>query len=374
MNTPNKKQIPFLDLAPQYEALKENILSGIENVLAHKQFILGPEVSECEKKLSQFTQVKHTLSCASGTDALLMALMALNVGPGDEVLLPAFSFFGTAEVISVLGAKPVFIDIEKESYNLDPKLLKNVPTQKVKALMTVGLYGQPADMNPICEWAEKKKIPVIEDAAQSFGATYYGKKSGNLSLIGCTSFFPAKPLGCYGDGGALFTNDDELFLMMKQIRVHGDASRYEHVRIGINGRMDTLQCAIILAKLNRFEWEIQKRDQMAQKYKTALKDCDLVLPKVLPHRTSVWAQYTILVENRDKIRELLAKEGVPTAIHYPKAIPAQPVYKNLYNLNEYPVSCEIASKALSLPLYADMPESDQDYVIETLKKLYSHKS
>ncbi|MGH8772818.1 MAG: DegT/DnrJ/EryC1/StrS family aminotransferase, partial [Burkholderiales bacterium] len=308
----------FVDLKTQYRQLKNVIDERIKRVLDHGQFILGPEVAELEGKLARYTGAKHCVTVASGTDALLISLMALGIKPGDEVITTPFSFIATVEVIALLGAKPVFADIQEDSFNIDPAKIEAAITPKTRAIMPVSLYGQPADMDEINAIAKKHKLPVIEDAAQSFGATYKGKKSCNLSAIGCTSFFPSKPLGCYGDGGAVFTNDDALAQAMREIRVHGQEKRYVHSRVGIGGRMDTLQCAVVLAKLERFDWEIEQRQKVAARYSVLFGELEetIGLPRVKPDRTSVWAQYTLLVPDRGALQEKLQQQGIPTAVHY----------------------------------------------------------
>ncbi|MGV6851180.1 MAG: DegT/DnrJ/EryC1/StrS family aminotransferase, partial [bacterium] len=253
------QNIPFIDLKTQYKALEVEIRQRINNVLEHGQYIMGPEVQELEQKLADYTGAEHCITTASGTEALLISLMALNIKPGDEVITTPFTFIATAEVIVLLGAKPVFVDIKPDTCNINASLIEEKITNKTKAIMPVSLYGQPADMDEINAIADKYNLPVIEDAAQSFGATYKNKKSCNLSTIGCTSFFPSKPLGCYGDGGAIFTSDDDIAKACREIRVHGQSQRYVHTRVGVGGRMDTIQCAVVLAKLERFDWEVEQR-------------------------------------------------------------------------------------------------------------------
>ena len=264
--------IPFIDLKTQYRALQSQIQERINRVLEHGQYIMGPEVKELEEKLAAYTGAKHCITVASGTEALLISLMALAIKPGDEIITTPFTFVATAEVIVLLGAKPVFVDIEPDTCNIDASKIEEKITNRTKAIMPVSLYGQPADIDEINAIAARHgNIPVVEDAAQSFGATYKGKKSCNLSTIGCTSFFPSKPLGCYGDGGAIFTNDDAIAQACKEIRVHGQSARYVHTRVGVGGRMDTLQCAIVLAKLERFDWEIEQRIKIGQRYTDLLQ-------------------------------------------------------------------------------------------------------
>jgi UDP-2-acetamido-2-deoxy-ribo-hexuluronate aminotransferase len=360
--------IPYLDLKPQYKALEKQIQERIQTVLNHGQFILGPEVAECEKALAEYIGSPHCLTAASGTDALVMALMALDIGPGDEVITTPFSFFATAEVISLVGATPVFVDIERESYNINAALIEKAITPKTKAIMPVSLYGQPADFTEINALAEKHHLTVIEDSAQSFGAEYKGKKSCNLSQVSGTSFFPAKPLGCYGDGGAVFTTDPGLHKKMGEIRVHGQESRYFHTRIGINGRLDTLQCAILLEKLKRYDWELERRNAIANRYTEALLPFrERIQPPVLKAgRGSVWAQYTVAIDNRDAFANSLKAKGVPTSVHYPMALHHQPVYKHLRDLYHLPEAERAAARVISLPLYPDMTQDIQGQIIEAV--------
>jgi len=294
--------IPFADLKTQYLGIKDSVQKRMNAVLEGGAYIMGPEVAESETALKQRTGSEHCITVSSGTEALLIALMANNVGAGDEVITTPFSFAATAEVIALVGATPVFVDIELDTYNIDASLIEAAITEKTRAIIPVSLYGQPADMVTINAIAAKHgNIPVIEDAAQSFGSTQGGQASCNLSQIGCTSFFPSKPLGCYGDGGAIFTNDDALAQACKEIRVHGQSARYLHTRVGVGGRMDALQCAVILAKLEKFEWEVKERDRIAKRYSSAISaaNIDARLLTVRDDRTCVWAQYTVAVKNRD---------------------------------------------------------------------------
>lgn len=357
--------IPFIDLKTQYRALETQIQARINRVLEHGQYIMGPEVRELEQKLEEFTQAKHCITVASGTEALLISLMALNIQPGDEIITTPFTFVATAEVIVLLGAIPVFVDIEPDTCNINASLIEASITAKTKAIMPVSLYGQPADMDEINQIAEKYQLPVIEDAAQSFGATYKGRKSGNLSTIGCTSFFPSKPLGCYGDGGAIFTNDDALAQAMREIRVHGQSKRYVHTRVGVGGRMDTLQCAIVLAKLERFDWEIEQRQLIGQRYNALLSE-KMRLVTQRPDRSSVYAQYTIFTETREQLQKILNEQDIPTAIHYPVPLNLQPAYQHLSLHDDCPVSSRVASQVLSLPMSPYLLESDQQKVTSAL--------
>ena len=359
----------FIDLKSQYSFLKEEIDASIQRVLDHGQYILGPEVAELEIQLSKFTGSKYCISVANGTDALQIALMALNIGPGDEVITPGFTYIATAETVAVLGAKPVYVDIDPRTYNLDPRLLERVISPKTKAIIPVSLYGQPADMDEINAIAVRHgNIPVIEDAAQSFGSTYKGKKSCNLSTIGCTSFFPSKPLGCYGDGGAIFTNDDDLAQAMREIRVHGQSRRYVHTRIGVGGRMDTIQCAIVLAKLERFDWEVERRLSIGQRYNQLLDEIGMPRVQQRIDRNSVFAQYTVFSSRREALQKQLTEAGVPTAVHYPVPLNEQPAYMHLCCPDCTPLASIAAKQVMSLPMSADLADRDMEDVIERLQK------
>ena len=363
MSTPAPMLTDFVDLKAQYAALRESINARIQKVLDHGQFILGPEVAELEGRLAAYTGSKHCVTCASGTEALLIALMALEIKPGDEVVTTPFTFAATAEMIILLGAKPVFVDIEPDTCNIDAGKVEAAVTQRTRAIMPVSLYGQPSDMHEINAIAARRGLAVIEDAAQSFGATYRDRRSGNLSTIGCTSFFPSKPLGCYGDGGALFTNDDALAKAMREIRVHGQSGRYRHTRIGVGGRMDTIQCAVVLAKLERFEWEIARRIEIGRRYDALLSEQapDLKLVQVRPDRTSVYAQYTVMTPQRDRLQEELKRRGIPTAVHYPVPLHKQPIYAHNGNAS-LAVSEAVAAQVISLPIYPDMAPRIQEQV------------
>lgn len=358
--------IPFIDLKHQYEALKPEIQARINTVLEHGQYIMGPEVRELEERLETYTQAKHCITVASGTEALLIALMAIGIKPGDEVITTPFTFVATAEVIVLLGAVPVFVDIEPDTCNIDSSKIEAAITPKTKAIMPVSLYGQPADMDEINAIATRHGIiPVIEDAAQSFGAKYKGRKSGNLSTIGCTSFFPSKPLGCYGDGGAIFTNNDALAKAMREIRVHGQEKRYVHTRIGVGGRMDTLQCAVALAKLERFDWEVEQRLKIGARYNEQLADKVSVVTQ-RPDRTSVFAQYTVFVENREQLQEQLKAAGIPTAVHYPIPLNEQLAYRHLCCPDRTPISKLRASQVMSLPMSPDLTTHHQDEIVRVV--------
>lgn len=362
--------IPFTDLRSQYLSLKQDILSRIDTVLEHGQYIMGPEVKEMEERLADYTGSKHCISVSSGTEALLISLMALGIGPNDEVITTPFTFAATAEVIVLLGATPVFVDIEPDTCNIDHRLIKAAITTRTKAIMPVSLYGQPSDMDEINEIAlQHGNLPVIEDAAQSFGATYKGRKSCNLSTIGCTSFFPSKPLGCYGDGGAIFTNDDLLAQAFREIRVHGQSKRYVHTRVGLGGRMDTLQCAIVLAKLERFDWEIEQRLSLGRRYNHELDRIGYERVVQRPDRTSVYGQYTVFCKDRDSAQQKLKDAGVPTAVHYPIPLNRQPAYSSQIHKNLTPHADVAAASVMSLPMSADMTEIQQDMIISQLRHL-----
>jgi UDP-2-acetamido-2-deoxy-ribo-hexuluronate aminotransferase len=362
--------IPFIDLKTQYQALKPQIQARINAVLEHGQYIMGPEVKELEEKLAAYTGSKHCITVASGTEALLISLMALDIKPGDEVITTPFTFVATAEVIVLLGAKPVFVDVEPDTGNINVNLVEAAITSKTKAIMPVSLYGQPSDMDELNAIAARHgNLPVIEDAAQSFGATYKGKKSCNLSTVGCTSFFPSKPLGCYGDGGAIFTNDDTLAQACREIRVHGQSQRYVHTRVGVGGRMDTLQCAIVLAKLERFDWEVEARLAVGARYNQLLDEVGIAHIKQRPDRTSVFAQYTILATERDVLQKRLSESNIPTAVHYPVPLNEQPAYKHLCCSDCMPVTKDMAKRVMSLPISADFTSEDQDRIVVTLIKI-----
>jgi UDP-2-acetamido-2-deoxy-ribo-hexuluronate aminotransferase len=347
----------FIDLKSQYQASRDLINNRIQAVLDHGQYIMGPEVAELEQRLADYTGARHCVTVSSGTEALIIALMALGVGPGHEVITTPFSFIATAEAIVLVGARPVFVDVEPGTGNIDSRLIEARITLATRAIIPVSLYGQPADMHAINRIAQRHGLAVIEDGAQSFGATYRGLQSGNLSTIGCTSFFPSKPLGCYGDGGALFTSDDALATAMREIRVHGQSRRYVHTRLGVGGRMDTLQCAIVLAKLERFAWEVEQRRRVAAAYDVMLQPHVPVLA-CQPDRTSVYAQYTVLVEDRERVRSALEEAGIPTAVHYPVPIHQQPAYAHLSAGERYPVSEDLSARVLSLPLSPYLPAAD----------------
>jgi UDP-2-acetamido-2-deoxy-ribo-hexuluronate aminotransferase len=354
----------FTDLKSQYRALKREIDARIQRVLDHGQYILGPEVRELEEKLEAYTGVRHCVTVASGTEALLIALMALDIKPGDEVITTPFTFVATAEMIVLLGAKAVFVDVEEDTGNIDAAKIASAISPRTRAIMPVSLYGQPADLDGINALAARHQLTVIEDAAQSFGATYKGRRSCALSKIGCTSFFPSKPLGCYGDGGALFTDDDALAQAMREIRVHGQSGRYKHTRIGLGGRMDSIQCAVVLAKLARFDWELARRIALGRRYDELLAPLAPHLRpiKVTADRTSVYAQYTVRTPERPRLEQELKARGIPTAVHYPLSLHQQPAYAQHYKGQSFPVSEKLAREVISLPMSADLRESDQDAI------------
>jgi UDP-2-acetamido-2-deoxy-ribo-hexuluronate aminotransferase len=359
----------FIDLKTQYRTLKASIDERIQKVLDHGQYVLGPEVGELEQRLAAYVGAKHAVACASGTDALLIALMALEVKPGDEVITCPFTFVATVEMIVLLGARPVLVDVQPDTCNLDPALLERAITPRTRAIMPVALYGQPADMDEINAIAAKRGIAVIEDAAQSFGAAYKGRKSCALSTIGCTSFFPSKPLGCYGDGGAVFTGDDALAQAFREIRHHGQAGRYHHTRIGINGRLDTIQCAVLLAKLERFDWELEQRQIVAKRYDALLAGLAPAVRTlaVRPDRTSVYAQYTVRCANRASIEQKLKAAGIPTAVHYPVSVHQQPAYAHLFPDARFPVSEALAREVLSLPMHPYLDEPAQRRIADAMR-------
>ncbi|GGU69448.1 UDP-2-acetamido-2-deoxy-3-oxo-D-glucuronate aminotransferase [Pseudomonas laurentiana] len=357
--------IEFIDLKIQQANLKDKIDAGIQRVLAHGQYILGPEVAELEERLAAFVGAKYCITCANGTDALQIAQMALGIGPGDEVITPGFTYIATAETVALLGAKPVYVDVDPRTYNLDPVKLEAAITPRTKAIIPVSLYGQCADYDAINAIAAKHGIPVIEDAAQSFGATYNGKRSCNLTTIACTSFFPSKPLGCYGDGGAIFTNDDEFAKVLRQIARHGQDRRYHHIRVGVNSRLDTLQAAILLPKLEIFEAELAQRDNVAERYAQLLGANGIAAPFVAAGNTSAWAQYTVQVDDREKVQAQLSQAGVPTAVHYPIPLNKQPAVRD--DLAKLPVGDSVAQRVMSLPMHPYLLVEQQQAICSALK-------
>ena len=356
----------FIDLKTQQVRLRKEVENRIAKVLDHGRYILGPEVGELESELCDYLNVKHCLGVSSGTDALLIALMALGVGPGDEVITVPYTWISTAEVISLVGATPVFVDIESDTLNMDVSHLEAAITDRTKAIMPVGIYGQTSDMKSINEIASRRgNIPVVEDAAQSFGATHHGEKSGALSLVGCTSFFPSKPLGGYGDAGAVFTNDDELAERMRWIHIHGQQKKHFHPVVGLNGRLDTLQAAIILPKLAIFDEEIELRQQVAARYDERLQKPGVTTPVLAEGNTSVYAQYTVITESREQMRAALSAEGIPSVSYYSVPLHLQPVFEDLgYQKGDFPVTEKIGDTCLSLPMSPYVKEEDQDRIAE----------
>ncbi len=348
--------IQFIDLAAQQSRLRVQIDAGIKNVLAHGQYILGPEVNDLEEKLAAYTGAKFCIGVANGTDALQIALMALGVGPGDEVITPGFSYIATAEASAILGAKPVYVDIDPKTYTLNPNLIEALITSRTKAIIPVSLYGQCADFEAINKIAAKHNLPVIEDAAQSFGATYKGRKSCNLSTIACTSFFPTKPLGCYGDGGAIFTSDAELAKVMRQIARHGQDRRYHHIRIGMNSRLDTIQAAILLPKLGILDDEIAARQIVSETYDRFLRPIGIVTPYIKPECRSAWAQYTIRIKNREHVQSVLKNEGIPTTVHYPLPLNKQPAVED--SSVHLPHGNLASDQVLSIPMHPYLSENE----------------
>ena len=359
----------FIDLKTQSERIEARLFARFKTILDHGAYIMGPEVAEVEQALASFVGVEHALTVASGTDALLIALMALGVCAGDEVITTPFSFFATAEVIALLGATPVFVDIAPDTYNINAASIEAAITCKTKAIMPVSLYGQCADYDEINAIAKRYNLPVIEDAAQSFGATYKGRQSCGLTTIGCTSFFPSKPLGCYGDGGACFTNDSDLATRMNEIRLHGQSKRYHHTRLGINGRFDTIQAGFLLEKLTIFPEEIQLRQQVADRYQELLATA-FRLPVIKPHNTSVFAQYTLNVEDRDQVQKALQEQGIPTAVHYPLGLHEQPIFKTMFpGEQHFPNTERAARRVLSIPMHPYLIREDQEKIAHALSEV-----
>jgi UDP-2-acetamido-2-deoxy-ribo-hexuluronate aminotransferase len=362
--------LAFTDLKAQYEALRGDIQARMQRVLDHGQYIMGPEVEELEGQLAAFVGTRYCISVASGTEALLIALMSLGIGRGDEVITTPFTFAATAEMIVLLGAAPVFVDVEPDTCLIDASRIEAAITPRTRAIMPVSLYGQVADMAAIDAIAARHGLAVIEDAAQSFGACYQGRRSGGLSTWGATSFFPSKPLGCYGDGGALFTDDAALAQAAREIRVHGQSARYTHTRIGVGGRLDTLQAAVLLAKLTRFDWELQRRHELGARYAQRLAGVPGVQTlAVRPDRDCVWGQYTVFVPRRAQVQARLQSLGIPSAVHYPKPLHCQPAYAAYASSAAgaaCPVSEQVAEQVLSLPMSADLRAPDQERVVAAL--------
>lgn len=362
--------IPFIDLQTQYQQLKQPIDEGILRVLAHGQYIMGPEIAQLETELAAFTGSRHAIAVSDGSTALLIALLALDIGVGDEVITTPFTFIATAEMIALAGATPVFVDIDPTTYNLDPAQLAAAITPRTKAIMPVSLYGQCADMIAINRIAAEYGLPVIEDAAQSFGASQFGQMSCNLTTVATTSFFPSKPLGCYGDGGACFTNDAALAAKMRSIRLHGQEQRYHHPRLGLNGRMDTIQAAVLLAKLPGFRAELAARAEIGAYYNQHLASV-VCVPATAPGNSHIYAQYTIEVAERDLLQQRLTQAGIPTAVHYPCPLHLQPVFAGLgLATGAFPHAEAAAGRVLSLPMHPYLQRSCQDQIISTFEQLY----
>lgn len=358
----------FIDLKKQYKLIQNNVLKRINQVLDHGTYIMGPEIQELEEKLANYVQAKHCITVASGTDALMVAMMAVGIEPGDEVITTPFTFIATAEMIRILGATPVFVDINPQTYNIDPAKIEQAITSKTKFILPVNLYGQCADIDPINELAKKYNLTVIEDAAQSFGATYKNRPSCNLSKIGCTSFFPAKPLGGYGDGGACFTDDDELANNMRIIRNHGSSARYHHVMIGLNSRLDTIQAAILLEKLAIFDEEVKLRQDVAKKYNDLLGDF-VEIPYIESFNRSIYAQYTIQVDDRTKVQQKLQQVSIPTAVHYPVPLHKQPVFeKEFQDVVNLTISEKLSTRVMSLPFHPYLSDQDMEHISKHLKE------
>ncbi|HIA77921.1 MAG TPA: DegT/DnrJ/EryC1/StrS family aminotransferase [Gammaproteobacteria bacterium] len=360
----------FIDLSTQQDRIRPALERNIHRVLHHGQYVMGPEITTLESRLAAYVGVDHCICVSSGTDALLIAMMALEISPGDEVITTPFTFFAAIETINLLGAKPVFVDIDQGSYALDANLIEAAINDRTKAILPVSLYGQCADMDRINEIANSHQIPVIEDSAQSFGATYKGRRSCSLSQIGCTSFFPAKPLGAYGDAGACFTQDPQLAVRVREIRDHGQCARYEHVRMGVNGRMDTLQAAVLLAKLDIFDEELVSRVQVAEQYAELLKSTEesglLTLPNLKPYNFSSWAQYTVEVNQRNRVQNSMTEKGIPTAVHYPQPVYAQPALAE--SVTHCPVTDRVAERVLSLPIHPYLSIETQERVVGLLNQ------
>lgn len=361
-------KINFIDLQAQYRAYKTEIDAEVLDVMSSAAFIGGAKLAKLEADLASYTGAKHAIGCSSGTDALLLALMALGIKDGDEIITTPFTFIATAEVIALLGAKAVFADIDEATYNIDASKIEDLITTRTKAIIPVSLYGQCADMHEINDIASRYNLTVIEDACQSFGATYKGKKSCNLSSIACTSFFPSKPLGCYGDGGAIFTSDDELASKIKMLLNHGQNERYKHRYIGINGRLDAMQAAVLNVKLAHFEDELKARDEISKRYNDALKDADVVLPTIKDDRDSVYAQYSIRVEDREAFVAKLSARSIPTAVHYPLPLHLQEAFSPLgYKEGDFPISERVSKEIVSLPMSPFLTKEEQEFIIEAIK-------
>ena len=358
----------FIDLKSQQARIRADIEARRQALLDPGQYILGPEVSEMEQQLAAYAGVEHCVSVASGTDALLLALMALDIGPGDEVITTPFSFIATAEVIGLVGATPVFVDIEPDTFNIDAGKIAAAISDKTRAIVPVSLFGLCADMDAINAIAAEHGVSVIEDAAQSFGATYKGKRSCGLSSIACTSFFPAKPLGCYGDGGAVFTGDADIATRLKELRNHGQDKPYHHPRLGINGRMDGMQAAVILSKLSIFDDEVAARARIGARYSELLADANCKTPFIPDGYQSVYAQYTLQVENREALREALQAAGIPSAVYYPVTLDQQPALQDISRISgSLEVTHALADKVVSLPMHPYLDEATQERIVAAVR-------
>ena len=368
-------KIQFIDLRRQYQAYKAEIDTQINDVITSSAFIMGSKVAELEQQLREFVGTKYALGCSSGTDALLLALMAYDIQPGDEIITTPFSFIATSEAIALLKAKPVFVDIDEQTFNIDPARIPHAVTGKTRGIIAVDIFGQCAEYDEINQAARTNNLFVIEDGAQSFGAQYKNHQACSLADIGCTSFFPAKPLGCYGDGGAIFTNDENIYKIARSFRVHGKGeNKYDNVRVGLNARLDTIQAAVLLAKLKHYSEEIKMRGTAAACYSSQL-DQDVKVPEILPHNLSVFAQYCILAENRDGLQQHLKERDIPTAIHYPKPLHLQPAFSGLgYKEGDFPVSEKICQNILALPMHPFMLEEEQHFIVESIKSFYKEEA
>ncbi|MCD8410904.1 DegT/DnrJ/EryC1/StrS family aminotransferase [Tenacibaculum finnmarkense] len=360
-------KIDFAKLQYQYQLYKQEIDSSIQAVLDKSNYIMGDEVQELEKSLEEFTGATHAISCSSGTDALLLAMMALDLKPGDEIITTPFTFIATAETIAFLGIKPVFVDINEQTYNIDSSKIEAVITSNTKAIMPVSLYGQPSDMDAIQKIAEKHHLKVIVDGAQSFGSTYKGKTDSNLGDISTTSFFPAKPLGCFGDGGAVFTSNDKLAEKMKSLRLHGQSKRYHHKYIGMGGRLDTIQAAVLNVKLKHYKKDLKLRQQVANQYTKEIKNSGIIKPFLDDNATSAWAQYSIRVKNRDEVQQKLKEVGIPTAVHYPVPLHLQECFEYLnYKKGDFPISEAVSKEIMSLPMNPYLTKEEVNYICAKL--------
>jgi len=359
-------KIDFANLQHQYQQYKTEIDTAIHKVLDNANYIMGEEIGLLETQLADFAGVRHAISCSSGTDALLLSMMALDIQPDDEIITTPFTFIATGETIALMKAKPVFVDIEPDTFNIDASKIEAAISNKTKAIMPVSLYGQPADMQAIQHIADKHRVKVIVDGAQSFGATYEGKTDSAWGDVSCTSFFPAKPLGCYGDGGAVFTNNDEIAEKIKMMRVHGQNKRYHHKYIGMGGRLDTIQAAVLLAKLPHYQKEIEMRQAVAEQYTGLLQD-KYPTPVIKKNRSSVWAQYTVRVKAREALQAELKIQGIPTAVHYPMPLHLQECFAYLGGkAGDFPVAEQASKEVMSLPMNAFLAEKEMAFIAQSI--------